>query len=159
MYFNKLAKDSNEGLKRKISSRREKIFISVEMFETLSKKYFNNVSQNSKLTIKYEEEDKDNLIFILRYHYQYWIEINKDLIQIFSSFPKEFEIIKQVNKSNHLHTPKTFKKGEKLYFNSNGYSSCNWLKGIPLWNNKNKELNKGLIPSCQINYDYIRVTS
>jgi hypothetical protein len=45
MNFNRLIKDSKEGLKRKISSRRERISISVEEFNNLSKKYFNQIKE------------------------------------------------------------------------------------------------------------------
>jgi hypothetical protein len=155
--FNRLIKDSKEGLKRKISSRREKTSISVEEFNNLSKKYFNQIREGETLTIKYDKKDKETLVFILRWYYNLWIDIKKDSIEVYSCFPKEFEIISEVNKLNHPHTPKTFKKGTKMYFNSSSYSSCNWLNGIPLWNNKGEELVEGLTTSCQINYNYISI--
>ena len=71
--------------------------------------------------------------------------------------PKEFEIISEVNKLNHPHTPKTFKKGTKMYFNSSSYSSSNWLNGIPLWDKKDEEVGHGLKPSCQVNYNSIKL--
>ena len=157
MNFNRLIKDSKEGLKRKISSRREKTSISVQEFNNLSKKYFNKIRESETLTIKYDKKDKETLVFILRWYYNLWIDIKEDSIKVYSCFPKEFEIISEVNKSNHPHTPKTFKKGTKMYFNSSSYSSCNWLNGIPLWNNKGEELVEGLTPSCQINYNYISI--
>ena len=45
-----------------------------------------------------------------------------------------------------------------MYFlsNSGGYSSCNWLNGIPLWHNKGDVYEQGLIPSVQINYEFIK---
>lgn len=43
-----------------------------------------------------------------------------------------------------------------MYFNSSSYSSCDWLNGIPLWDNKDEEVGHGLKPSCQINYNYIK---
>ena len=101
--------------------------------------------------------DKEILVFVLRWYYHLWIKINDNSIEIFHSFPKKFEIIKEVNKSNHFHTPKTFKTGTIMYFNSSAYSSCNWLNGIPLWDNPDEELELGLKPSCQINYSYISV--
>jgi hypothetical protein len=157
MIFNRLINDSKEGLKRKISSRREKISVSIEEFNLLSKKYFNQIKEDKNLIFKLHQKDKETLIFILRWYYHLWIEIDKDIIEVYSDFPKEFEIISEVNKFNHPHTPKTFKKGTKMYFNSSSYSSCNWLNGIPLWNNKGEELVEGLTPSCQINYTYISI--
>ena len=43
-----------------------------------------------------------------------------------------------------------------MYFNSSAYSSCNWLSGIPLWDNLDEEFKLGLKPSCQINFSYIK---
>ena len=157
MNFNRLIKDSKEGLKRKISSRREKISVSVDEFNNLSKKYFYQIKEGENLTIKYDKKDREILVFILRWNYNLWIDINEDSIEVHSCFPKVFEIISEVNKLNHPHTPKTFKKGTKMYFNSSSYSSSNWLNGIPLWDNKDEEVSHGLKPSCQVNYDYIEI--
>jgi len=157
MNFNRLIKDSKEGLKRKISSRRERISVSVDEFNNLSKKYFNQIIEGENLIINHDKKYKETLVFILRWYYNLWIDINEDSIEVYYCFPKEFEIICQVNKINHPHTPKTFRRGTKMYFNNSGYSSCNWLKGIPLWDIQDDELIKGLNPSCQINYDCIRV--
>ena len=48
-------------------------------------------------------------------------------------------------------------KGTKMYFNSSSYSSSNWLNGIPLWDNKDEEVGHGLKPSCQVNYDFLKI--
>ncbi len=157
MNYNRLIKDSKEGLKRKISSRREKTYISVEEFNNLSKKYFNQIKEGENLTIKYDKKDKEILIFILRWYYNLWIDINEDSIEVYSFFPKVFEIINEVNKFNHPHTPKTFEEGTKMYFNPSSYSSCNWMRGIPLWDDKYDEVGDGLKPSCQVNYNYITI--
>ena len=157
MNFNRLIKHSKEGLKRKISSRRERISVSVEEFNNLSKKYFNQIKEGENLIINHDKKDKETIVFILRWYYNLFIDINEESIEVFSFFPKEFEIINEVNKLNHPHTPKTFKKGTKMYFNSSSYSSSNWLNGIPLWDNKDEEINHGLKPSCQVNYDHIEI--
>ena len=156
MSFNRLIKDSKEGLKRKISSRRERISVSVEEFNNLSKKYLNQIKEGENLTIKYDKKDKEILVFILRWYYNLWIDINEDSIEVYRSFPKEFEIISEVNKFNPPHTPKTFEEGTKMYFNPSSYSSCNWMRGIPLWDDKYDEVGHGLNPSCQINYKYFK---
>jgi|TARA_R110000737_G_C14292456_1_gene434404 hypothetical protein len=157
MNFNRLVTNSKEGLKRNISSRRENISITVEEFGFISRKYFKNIKKQTNLVIEPEGKDKEKLIFILRWYYNLWIDINEDNIEVYLFFPKEFEVISEVNKINHPHTPKTFKRGAKMYFNNSGYSSCNWLKGIPLWDNKDEEVVEGLTPSCQINYKYLKV--
>ena len=158
MNFNRLVTDSKEGLKRNISSRRENISITIEEFGFISRKYFQNIKKQTNLIIEPEEKDKKKLIFILRWYYQLWIEIKQDFIEIYSVFHNEFQIVSEVNKLNHPHTTKTFKRGTKMYFNNSGYSSCNWLKGIPLWDNKDEEVVEGLKPSCQINYDFIKIS-
>lgn len=157
MNFNRLIKDSKEGLKRKISSRRERISVSVFEFNNLSKKYFNQIKEGENLIINHDKKDKETLVFILRWYYNLWIDINKDSIEVYHFFPKEFEIISEVNKFNHPHTPKTFKKGTNMYFNSSSYSSSNWLNRIPLWDNKVEEVGHGLKPSCQVNYNYLKL--
>ena len=157
MNFSRLIKDSKEGLKRKISSRRERISVSVDEFNNLSKKYFNRIKEGENLIINHDKKDKETLVFILRWYYNLWIDINEDSIEVWSFFPKEFIIISEVNKVNHPHTPKTFKKGTKMYFNSSSYSLSNWLTGIPLWDNKDEEAGRGLNPSCQVYYGYIEV--
>ena len=109
--------------------------------------------------IEFDENDKEILVLILRRYYNLWIDIYQNSIEVYFSFPKEFEIVNEVNKSNHPHTPKTFKIGTKMYFNSSSYSSCDWLNGIPLWDNKDEEVGHGLKPSCQINYNYIKISN
>ena len=156
MKFNRLIDDSKGELKKNISSRRENISITLQEFNTISKKYFNNISKDKNLIIEFDEDDKETLVFILRWYYNLWIDLKKDDIEVYSSFPKEFEIVSEVNKLNHPHTPKTFEKGTKMFYNSSSYSSCNWLKGIPLWDNKDEEVVEGLKPSCQINYNFVK---
>ena len=41
-----------------------------------------------------------------------------------------------------------------MYFRGDS-SLCNWMNGIPLWDDKEEVLEYGLKPSCQINYEYI----
>ena len=43
MTFDNLIKDVNQGLKRKIYSRRDKIKVTVEEFDALAKKYFKGI--------------------------------------------------------------------------------------------------------------------
>ncbi len=156
MAFDNLIEDVNQGLKRKIYSRIDKITVTVEEFDVLAKKYFKGIKDNHNFKFNFQLSDKDILVFVLRWYYHLWIKIDDNSIEIFHSFPKKFEIIQEVNKSNHFHTPKTFKTGTIMYFNSSAYSSCNWLSGIPLWDDPDEELELGLKPSCQINFSYIK---
>ena len=156
MNFSRLVNDSKFGLSRKISSRKEQIIISNEEFNLLSKKYFKNIHKDKNLLINFDENDKETLIFILRWYYNLWIDVRENYIEVYTSIPDTFKIVSEVNKLNHPHSPRTFEKGTKMYFNSSSYSSSNWLKGIPLWDNKDEEVGHGLKPSCQINYEFIK---
>lgn len=156
MSFIRLFNDSKFGLSRKISSRKENIIISIEEFNLLSKKYFKNINKNKNLLINFDENDKETLIFVLRWYYNLWIDIRENYIEVYTSTPNTFKIVSEVNKLNHPYSPRTFEKGTIMYFSSSSYSMCNWLKGIPLWDIKNDEVIEGLKPSCQINYNYIK---
>ena len=149
MSFHLFAKDIKSGLKRKIYSRKNNIEISVKKFEYLSNKYFSKVRQNTNLKIKFNEEDKDILLFIFRWYYQLWVEISGNTIEIYKSFPKKFKIIKEVNNKNHAHCNRIFKQGTKMYIKKDNYSVCNFTKGIPLSNLKDEDV------FFQINYEYI----
>ena len=99
-----------------------------------------------------------NWVVLLGYGYNLWVEVCNDQIEIFNEFPKEFKIVKEVNQSNHPFTPKKFKEGTILYYfasGGRGYTSCNWLNGIPLWDNLDDKYELGLRPSVQINYEHI----
>lgn len=153
--FKSLMDDSINGISRSIKSRREKKIIGPEDFSIIVKSYFLNLPEEGNYKFKFEEHDRDSLLFILRYHYQLWIEVRNNQMEIFREFPEEFKIIKEVNKSNHPFIPKTFEEGTTMYFRIDS-SLCNWLNGIPLWDNKEEVLKYGLKPSCQINYGYIQ---
>jgi len=157
MSFNQLITDVHFGIKRNISSRRDKIRVTPEEFRELASKYFNSIERDNNLLIKCAQEDKGTLIFLLRWYYQLWVDINKDVVLVHFSFPKEFVVVQEVNKMNHPFTPKVFAKGTILYFNGTSYSTCNWLRGIPLWDNKSDITPPDISPRCQINYDFIKV--
>ncbi len=149
--------DVKNGINRKISSRRLKMQVSIEEFDLLSKKYFSDLKKGiEKFNFKVEPSDKDNILFVLRVYYGLWIEINELSILIYMKFPDKFVLIKEVNKSNHFFTPKTFYKGTIMYSVSSSYSSSNGLLGTSLWDNLNTIEETDLIPSVQINYDYIK---
>jgi len=153
--FENLMEDSKNGISRIIKSRREKKIITPEEFSIIVKSYFLNLPNEGNFKFTFKEFDRDNLIFILRYHYRLWIEVWNNQIEIYRVFPEEFQITKEVNKSNHPFTPKTFREGTTMYFSSDS-SLCNWLNGIPLWSDKEEILENGIKPSCQINYEYIQ---
>ena len=158
MSFEKFISCVNNGLKRDIKSRRLKMKVSVEEFSELAKKYFNNLNDNNYKFIV-DDDDKNNVLFILRSFFSLYVEVNKSSVKVFKNFPKKFILLKEVNKSNHHFTPKTFPKGTTMYSVVPAYSSTNRMNGIPLWHNLETIEDTELIPSVQINYDYISPTN
>ena len=75
--FNRFVTDVKNGIKRRLSSRRLKIQVSVDEFDLLSKKYFLGIKSDI-VTFKFKVDpgDKDIVLFILRAYYGLWIEIN-----------------------------------------------------------------------------------
>lgn len=158
MSYLKFRENCLKGIKRDIKSRRERKKISPEKFYILVERYFNDLPLNKNFKFNYNQNDLDDLLFILRYEFNLWLEISEKEIEIYNNFPEKFILINNIDKTNHYHTPKSFSKGTIMYFlsNSGGYSSCNWLNGIPLWHNKDDVYEQGLRPSVQINYDFIK---
>jgi len=160
MSYLKFRESCLNGIKRDIKSRREGKKISPDKFCILVERYFNDLPTNKNFKFKYNQNDLDDLLFILRYEYNLWLEISKTEIEIYNNFPKKFILINDVDKTNHYHTPKSFSKGTIMFLSdSSGYSSCNWLNGIPVWHNKDDVYDHGLRPSVQINYDFIKKVS
>ena len=99
--------------------------------------------------------DRQKILFLLRVYFGLWIEIDKNQIKIFKRFPEKFKIIKEVNKSNHYFTPKVFLKGTIMYSVKAAYSSANKMNGVTLWDNLKTVEGTKIVPSVQINYEYI----
>tara|TARA_B100001094_G_C18087481_1_gene748532 strand:+ start:320 stop:805 length:486 start_codon:yes stop_codon:yes gene_type:complete len=157
MSFENFFKCVNDGIKRDIKSRRLKMKVSVDEFSTFSNKYFKNINDKD-LSFKFvvDEVDKNSILFVLRSFFNMYVEINENSIIIFKNFPKKFILLKEVNKSNHYFTPRTFKKGTIMYSISPSYSSTNRMNGVPLWDSLETIEETELVPSVQINYDYIK---
>ena len=155
MSFNQLHTDLTKGIKRPIRSRKHVISITPEEFNYFHEIYFKdfNVHQDFEFAVK--KKDKEKIVFMLRYYYNLWIEIDEFSIKIANNFPTIFLVTAPINKSNHPHCPEEFKKGTLLYLSNSRYATCNWLEGVPLWKDKDKVKGTDLIPSCQINYAYI----
>ena len=157
MSFENFFKCVNDGIKRDIKSRRLKMKVSVDEFSTFSNKYFKNINDKD-LSFKFVvgEVDKNSILFVLRSFFNMYVEIKENSIIVFKNFPKKFILLKEVNKSNHYFTPRTFKKGTIMYSISPSYSSVNRMNGVPLWDSLETIEETELIPSVQINYDYIK---
>ena len=143
-----------KGLKRTIRSRKYIYCITPGRFDNLNIKYFQDIEFGNNFQIKSDEEDLIDLIFLFRYGFRLWIDITENEIEVFHTFPQKYELTKEVTPKNHPHTPKSFFIGQKMYLKNDPYNTCNWMKGIPLWNKAHKR--SELSESCQINYDFIR---
>ena len=156
MSFQEFLNCINNGLKRNIKSRRLKLNVTIKEFDKLAKKYFTNLNkEDDSFDFTVEEEEKNDVLFILRSYFCFYVEVEKNYIKVFKDFPKRFILTKEVNISNHPFTPQTFKKGTIMYSVIPAYSSVNRMNGIPLWNNLKTIEGTELIPSVQINYDFI----
>ena len=119
-------------------------------------KYFDKINLGENCySFVYNAEDSDELLIILRCHFKLWIETTSSQITIFKHFPKKFIIVKEVNKENHWFTPETFEKGTILYYTENNFGTANLLNGIPLSKSLITIEGTNIIPSTQINYEYI----
>jgi hypothetical protein len=136
--------------------RKVKYEISIERLNELVSTYFDNFdTEKMEKNIFVEMTDMEEVLFLLRYHFRLWITIQNTQITIYKNFPNRFKIIKEVNKENHWFVPKIFEVGQIMYFKSHGYSSANWLNGIPLAESLTPVENTDIIPTTQINYGYI----
>ena len=138
--------------------RKNHFSISDERINELYHRYFSNIAvENKEFNFKVYQEDLEELVNLLRVHFQLWIEIVADSITIYREFPRRFRLLEEVNAKNHWFTPKSFPKGTILYYGLDHYSVCNRAKGIPLSETPpNRELNINPLV-VQINYDFIEV--
>ena len=67
MSYLKFRESCLSGIKRDIKSRREGKKISPEKFNTLVDRYFNTLPLNENFRFTYNQNDLDDLLFILRY--------------------------------------------------------------------------------------------
>ena len=156
MSYIKFINSFKKGINLDIKSRKLNVKITTYEFDLLSNKYLKKINDEglfSKLSI--EEMDRQKILFLLRVYFGLWIEIDKNQIKIFKRFPEKFKIIKEVNKSNHYFTPKVFLKGTIMYSVKAAYSSANKMNGVTLWDNLKTVEGTKIVPSVQINYEYI----
>ncbi|MAD12825.1 MAG: hypothetical protein CMC04_08910 [Flavobacteriaceae bacterium] len=156
MSYIKFINSFKKGINRDIKSRKLNLKINIDEFDLLSNKYLKKINDKglfSKLSI--EEMDRQKILFLLRVYFGLWIEIDKNQIKIFKKFPKKFKIIKEVNKSNHYFTPKTFIKNTIMYPVKSAYSLSNDMNGTSLWDTLDPIEGTELVPSVQIDFNYI----
>lgn len=148
MSFSQLIKDSKLGINKKIYSRKNNFIVSVDEYNSISKKYFSGISSNNNYCFEFTRKDLNALKFILRWYYQLWIDVSQNTICIHKEHPKLFLMTKNFNPSGI----KEFKKNTIMYLQYSRYSLCNWNEGIPLWDIPEADYT----PYCQVNYDFIK---
>jgi hypothetical protein len=157
--YEKLVKEISKTKKdRKGIHYKRKPFIKIDDdgINQLYDKYFDKINlEENCYSFVYNTEDLDKLLIILRCHFKLWIEHTNSQITIFKHFPKKFIIVKEVNKENHWFTPEIFEKGTILYFTENNFGTANLLNGIPLSKSLKSIEGTNIIPSTQINYEFI----
>ena len=157
LFVKHLSRPYNER-KGFIQKRKQPFSISNERINELYDRYFPIIQSNHQsISFKVKLKDFDEIVYLLRVHFELWIEIKGNIITIFKDFPERFRLIEEVNVKNHWFTPNTFLKGTILYYGLDHYSVCNRTNGIPLSEEPfTKELGR-IRPVVQINYEFIEV--
>jgi hypothetical protein len=138
------------------NKRKDAYSLSPDRLLDIYQNYFTNIYQTGNYTFKFSKIDKNDLLYLFRVYFKMYVELNDNLMTVYEEFPKCFKILKEVNKKNHTHTPKTFVKNTIMYFSTNLYGTTNYLNGIPLAESLEPVQGTNIIPSTQINYQYIK---
>ena len=137
------------------NKRKDAYSLSPDRLLNIYQNYFTDVPCRGNYIFKFSKNDKNDLLFLFRVYFKMYVELNDDLITIHEEFPKYFKILKEVNTKNHRHTPKTFVKNTIMYLSTNVYGTTNYLNGIPLAESLEPLQGTDIIPTTQINYQYI----
>lgn len=112
-----------------------------EKLDKFKTRYFHNISCKTDFEVIIpEEEDFDDLVFLLRGYYKLWIEILASYwISISAIFPNRFELIKDINFNIQL--GKSIQIGSTLFYHEELNVETNRLKGLKLtqWKGDNME--------------------
>jgi hypothetical protein len=138
------------------NKRKDAYSLSPDRLLDIYQSYFTNINQTGNYTFKFSKNDKNDLLFLFRVYFKFYVELNDNLMTVYEEFPKCFKILKEVNKKNHRHTPKTFVKNTIMYLSTNVYGTTNYLNGIPLAESLEPVQGTDIIPTTQINYQYIK---
>ena len=118
--------------------------------------YFTDIPVTGNYTFKYSKNDENDLLFLFRVYFKMFVELNDSLMTVYREIPRRFKIIKEVNKQNHRHTPKTFVKNSIMHLSKSVYGTTNYLNGIALAESLEPLQGTDIIPTTQINYQYIK---
>jgi hypothetical protein len=158
MGYSDLIDDVAIGWTRDFRHRKSGVNITKEVFDSWRCSILKDIELDNIILIHDNSDYRLDLINLLRLKYQLWLDIYAEKIEVSRDFPTSFILVNTVNKQNHWYTPKQFEKGTVMYYSGNGgHGSCNWLNGIPLWEDMKTVEGTSLIPSLQINYEFIEV--
>jgi len=90
MSFNQLYTDLTKGIKRPIRSRKHVISVTPEEFNYFHEMYFKDFNVHQDFEFVVQKKDKEKIVFMLRYYYNLWIEIDEFSIKIANNFPTIF---------------------------------------------------------------------
>ena len=110
MSFNQLYTDLSKEIKRPIRSRKHLIFVTPEEFNYFHEMYFKDFNVHQDFEFEVQKKDKEKIVFMLRYYYNLWIEINELSIKIAKNFPTIFLVTTPINKSTILTVMKNSKR-------------------------------------------------
>jgi len=138
------------------NKRKDAYSLSPDRLLNIYQNYFTNISHTGNYMFKFSKNDKNDLLFLFRFYLKMYVELNDNLMTVYEEFPTCFKILKEVNTKNHRHTPKTFVKNTIMYLSTNVYGTTNYLNGIPLAESLEPVQGTDIIPTTQINYQYIK---
>ena len=138
------------------NKRKDAYSLSPDRLLNIYQNYFTNISHTGNYMFKFSKNDKNDLLFLFRVYLKMYVELNDNLMTVYEEFQTCFKILKEVNTKNHRHTPKTFVKNTIMYLSTNVYGTTNYLNGIPLAESLEPVQGTDIIPTTQINYQYIK---
>lgn len=138
------------------NKRKDAYSMSPDQLLKIYQNYFIDIPYTGNYIFKFSKNDKNDLLFLFRVYFKMFVELNDNLMTVYREIPRRFKIIKEVNRQNHRHTPKTFVKNTIMYLSTNVYGTTNYLNGIPLAESLEPVQGTDIIPTTQINYQYIK---
>jgi hypothetical protein len=122
----------------------------------LAQNYFASTPKCGNYQFEFLKDDEMDLLFLLRVYFSMYVEVNNELMTVYEVFPRRFKLIKEVNSQNHRHAPKTFSVNSIMHLSKSVYGTNNYLNGIPLSEDLEVVPGTNIVPSVQINYQYIK---
>jgi hypothetical protein len=140
--------------------RKKPFSISDDRINELYGKYFSELSLNNRtFRFNVESTDFEEIVYLLRVHFQLWIEIKGNSLRLYQEFPERFMVTKAISKENHPHTPISIPEGTPMELTTDPFGVVNYGKGIPLTGKiliDSLTISNALKPFLQIDYPFIK---